>query len=138
MTVLITGAFYLIGSDALTALVGYRAGEWLHALGAGSRFASITRGVLDLRDLYYYLSITAAFLLLNRLALEQLRWAGNRGRRQHRRWYWLVALLAANLLGANLWLGPDRRRAPGSDGGTALHAVGCHAQLSRRSCRSRC
>ena len=24
---------------------------------------------------------------------------------QHRRWYWLTALLAANLLGANLWLG---------------------------------
>lgn len=105
VTVLITGAFYLIGSNALTALVGYRAGEWLHALGAGSRFASITRGVLDLRDLYYYLSITAAFLLFNRLALEQLRWAGNRGRPAHRRWYWLTALLAANLLGANLWLG---------------------------------
>jgi ABC-2 type transport system permease protein len=104
VTVLITGAFYLIGSNALTALVGYRAGEWLHALGAGSRFASITRGVLDLRDLYYYLSITAAFLLFNRLALEQLRWAGNRGRPGHRRWYWLTALLAANLLGANLWL----------------------------------
>ncbi len=78
VTVLIAGAFYLIGSDALTSLVGYRAGEWLHALGAGSRFASITRGVLDLRDLYYYLSITAVFLLLNRLSLERLRWAGNR------------------------------------------------------------
>ena len=74
---LVTGALYLIGSDALTSLVGYRPGEWLRAVGVGARFASITRGVLDLRDLYYYLSITAAFLILNRLSLESLRWAGN-------------------------------------------------------------
>jgi len=105
VTVLIAGAFYLIGSDVLTSLVGYRAGEWLHDLGAGSRFASITRGVLDLRDLYYYVSITAVFLLLNRLSLERLRWAGNRQRSAHRGWYWAVGLAAANLLGANLWLG---------------------------------
>src|SRR6185437_932981 len=70
-----------------------------------SRFASITRGVLDLRDIYYYASITATFLLLNRLALERLRWAGNPPSALHRRWYWAVALLAANVLGANLWLG---------------------------------
>ncbi|HTW73989.1 MAG TPA: Gldg family protein [Steroidobacteraceae bacterium] len=105
VTVAITGAFYLIGSDTLTALVGYRAGEWLHDLGAGSRFASITRGVLDLRDLYYYFSITATFLVLNRLSLERLRWAGNRAGSRHQRWYWVAALLAANLLGANFWLG---------------------------------
>ncbi|HWG77181.1 MAG TPA: Gldg family protein [Steroidobacteraceae bacterium] len=105
LTVVIAGAFYLIGSDTLTNLVGYRAAEWLHDLGAGSRFASITRGVLDLRDLYYYFSITATFLVLNRLSLERLRWAGNSARAVHRGWYAAAALLAANLLGANFWLG---------------------------------
>jgi ABC-2 type transport system permease protein len=105
LTVLVTGALYLIGSDSLTSLVGYRAAEWLHAIGAGSRFASITRGVLDLRDLYYYLSITAAFLILNRLSLEMLRWAGNPPNATHRRWYGVVALLVANAFAANLWLG---------------------------------
>lgn len=104
LTVIVTGALYLIGSDALTSLVGYRAGEWLHALSVGSRFASITRGVLDLRDLYYYLSITAAFLLLNRLSLEALRWAGNPSSRKHRGWYGVVGLLVLNVLAANLWL----------------------------------
>lgn len=104
LTVVIAGAFYLIGADTLTSLVGYRAAEWLHALGAGSRFVSITRGVLDLRDLYYYLSITAVFLALNRLSLEKLRWAGNPASADHRRWYLAVGLLAANVLGANLWL----------------------------------
>jgi len=105
VTVVIAGAFYLIGSSALTSLVGYRAGEWLHLLGAGSRFASITRGVLDLRDLYYYLSITAVFLALNRLSLEKLRWSGNTPLPSHRRWYLATLLLAANVLAANLWLG---------------------------------
>lgn len=104
LTVVIAGIFYLVGSDALTSLLGYRAGEWLRALGAGSRFESITRGVLDLRDLYYYLSITAAFLVLNRLALERLRWAHNSRTPAHRRWHWLAGLLVANVLGANLWL----------------------------------
>jgi len=105
LTVLVIGALYLIGSDALTSLVGYRAGEWLRAVGVGARFASITRGVLDLRDLYYYLSITAVFLVLNRLSLERLRWAGNPPSDNHRRWYALVALLAVNALAVNLWLG---------------------------------
>lgn len=104
LTVVVTGAFYLIGSDALTSLVGYRAGEWLHALGMGARFASITRGVLDLRDLYYYVSITVAFLLLNRLSLETLRWTGNPRLTGHRRWYAVAALLVLNALAANLWL----------------------------------
>jgi ABC-2 type transport system permease protein len=105
VTVLVTGALYLIGSDALTSLVGYRTAEWLHAIGAGSRFASITRGVLDLRDLCYYLSITAAFLILNRLSLETLRWAGNPANERHRRWYGVVALLVLNAFASNLWLG---------------------------------
>ncbi|MDE2348464.1 MAG: Gldg family protein [Gammaproteobacteria bacterium] len=105
ITAAIAGAFYLIGSSALTSLAGYRAGEWLDLLGAGSRFASITRGVLDLRDIYYYLSITAVFLALNRLSLEKLRWADNAPLPGHRRWYLATLLLAANALAANLWLG---------------------------------
>jgi ABC-2 type transport system permease protein len=104
LSVIVTGALYLIGSDALTSLVGYRAGEWLRAIGVGARFVSITRGVLDLRDLYYYLSITAAFLILNRLSLEMLRWAGNPPNAGHRRWYAVAGLLALNALAANLWL----------------------------------
>jgi ABC-2 type transport system permease protein len=104
LTVVIGGIFYLVGSEALTSLFGHRAGELLRELGAGSRFESITRGVLDLRDLYYYLSITAAFLVLNRLSLERLRWASNSPQRAHRAWHWVAGLLVANVLGANLWL----------------------------------
>ncbi len=105
LTVVIAGVFYLLGSSVLTSLFGHRIAELLRDLGAGSRFESITRGVLDLRDIYYYLSITAAFLVLNRLSLERLRWAGNAPAPAHRAWHWAAGLLVANVLGANLWLG---------------------------------
>jgi ABC-2 type transport system permease protein len=105
VTVAISGALYLLGSDSLTSLLGYRPGQWLREIGAGSRFASITRGVLDLRDIYYYLSLTIVFLVLNRFTLERLRWSEGASGAAHRRWIALTALLIANALAANLWLG---------------------------------
>ncbi len=53
----------------------------------------------------YYGSITVVFLVLNRLSIEHIRWAGNPPRPMHRRWYAVSVLLAANVLAANLWLG---------------------------------
>lgn len=106
LTVVVCGVFYLLGSATLTGLFGHQASRLLTLLGSGSRFASITRGVLDLRDLYYYLSIVGVFLSLNLLSLERLRWAGNPANRQHRQWGWLVGLAAANFVAANLWLAP--------------------------------
>ncbi len=99
------GLFYLIGTPAITDFFGTRAGEWLRLLGTGSRFESITRGVIDLRDLYYYLSLTAAFLVLNTYVLERERWARGTGSARHRAVSVLALLLAANALAANLWLG---------------------------------
>ena len=46
-------------------------------LGTGTRFDSVTRGVLDLRDLYFYASIVGIFLSLNLFSLERICWAGN-------------------------------------------------------------
>ncbi len=105
LTVIVAGFFYLIGSHVLTSLLGYQFGQVLAWLGSGSHFDSITRGVLDLRDLYYYLSIVAVFLTLNLLSLEHLRWAGNPSSRHHKQWYWISALVIANFIAVNLWLG---------------------------------
>jgi ABC-2 type transport system permease protein len=104
LTVACTGAFYLIGSNMLTSLFGYKVGGILELIGSGSRFDSITRGVLDIRDLYYYLSVVCTFIALNTLSLERLRWAGNPSRRHHRQWVLFTLLLVANLLVANFWL----------------------------------
>ena len=106
LTAALCGIFYLLGSNALTGLFGNQAGEVLKLLGSGSRFESITRGVIDLRDLYYYLSLMGVFLTLNVFTLEWLRWSGNPASTQHRRWGLLAGLLAANFLAANLWLAP--------------------------------
>jgi ABC-2 type transport system permease protein len=106
LTVVVCGVFYLLGSPMLTSLFGHQVGSVLALLGTGSRFDSITRGVLDLRDLYYYCSIVGVFLALNLFSLERLRWAGNPPSKRHRQWGWLVGLTAANFIAANLWLAP--------------------------------
>lgn len=104
-SVAVCGLFYLIGSTTVTELVGNRGGEILRLLGTGARFDAITRGVIDLRDLYYYVSIIAVFLVLNTYALEQGRWAAHQQTPQHGLWRTVTALLLANAIGANLWLG---------------------------------
>ncbi|MDA8165219.1 MAG: Gldg family protein [Desulfobacteraceae bacterium] len=104
-TVLLAGLFYLVGSPVITDFVGNRTGELLRALGTGSRFASIERGVFDLRDLVYYLGLAGFFLAANVLALDQKRWSGGESTRTHRRAACLTALLlGANILALNLWL----------------------------------
>ncbi|UTA47048.1 Gldg family protein [Simiduia sp. 21SJ11W-1] len=99
------GVLYLLGHPVLTNLFGHATAEWLAALGTGTRFDAITRGVIDLRDFYYYLSIMAVFLTLNTLVLERERWVQHARNSQHRRWQFVAGLLIANALGANLWLG---------------------------------
>ena len=106
VTVLVCAFFYLIGSDTLVAFFGNRSTEFLQLLGSGSRFDSITRGVIDLRDLYYYLSITAIFLCLNLYGLEKLRWSNNQPNSHHKQWRLATLLVIANFLAANFWLYP--------------------------------
>ena len=104
VSVFVCGAFYMVGSGVLTDLVSARAADWLRALGTGSRFESITRGVLDFRDLFYYLSLLIGFLALNVFSLERGRWAETGNGSRHRAWYLGTALVLANLVVANLWL----------------------------------
>ncbi len=103
VTVLICSIFYLLGSDTLTSLFGNKTGEIFKAVGTGSRFTSITRGVVDFRDLYYYLSIVGVFLCLNVYFLESGRWA-NVKRSNHTHWRWVTGLFVANFVVGNVWL----------------------------------
>ncbi len=102
VSTLICAALYLLGSEFITDLLGNRGAEWLSLLATGTRFESITRGVLDLRDLFYYVSLTGAFLCLNIYSLERMRWADNRGSENHRQWGLLTGLACLNLLFLNL------------------------------------
>lgn len=101
---LLAGAFYLLGSPLFTSLFSIDVAEQLRLLGTGSRFESIARGVIDLSDLGYYLSLMLCFLALNTLTLERSRWSGQ-AHKNHKHWYALTTLVIVNGLALNLWLG---------------------------------
>jgi len=68
-------ALFGLGTEAVAGLFSDRVGGVLRALGTGSRFESIARGVIDLRDVLYYLSLTGFFLGMSIAALRAKRWA---------------------------------------------------------------
>jgi ABC-2 type transport system permease protein len=107
VTMLLGGLFFLVGTPGATGLVGDTLGEALRAIGTGSRFESIERGVIDLRDLVYYLSLTALFLVLNVVSLDAKRWSRGSQTAAYRRQVIITAILvAANLVALNAWLFP--------------------------------
>jgi len=106
-TALLGGFFYLLGAAGVTNFVGGTLGGVLRSLGTGSRFESIERGVIDLRDLAYYLSLTAIFLALNILSVDSKRWSRGAASTGYRRgMIFTSGLVIANLLLVNLWLYP--------------------------------
>ena len=107
VTVLLCGLLYLVGSAGVTNFAGGALAEVLRAIGSGSRFESIERGVIDLRDLVYYLSLTAFFLVLNIVSLDSKRWSRSPRTAAYRRNVVLsVVLVVANLAALNAWLFP--------------------------------
>jgi ABC-2 type transport system permease protein len=99
---------YVPGTSWVADLVGSGAGDVLRRLGMGSRFASVARGVLDLRDLVYYGSVVAVFLGLNVVLLGMRGWSwGPRAAPRRRNAAGAVALAAANAVLLNLWLTPS-------------------------------
>lgn len=107
LTVLLCGMFYLVGSPAITDFVGGTLADILRAMGAGSRFESIERGVIDLRDLAYYLSLTVLFLTLNAVSLDSKRWSDGENTLTYRRNLVVATVLVAlNLALLNTWLYP--------------------------------
>jgi ABC-2 type transport system permease protein len=107
LTVVVGGILYLIGTRSLTEFTGESVGNILRALATGSRFESIERGVVDVRDLVYYLSLTILFLALNVFSLDTKRWShGGRTVNYRRNATLAVSLLAINLILLNVWLYP--------------------------------
>jgi ABC-2 type transport system permease protein len=112
LAVLLCGLFYLVGSRGVTDFFGDRVGEILRAIGSGSRFESIERGVIDLRDLLYYLSLTGIFLTLNVASLHSKRWSTGKRTRPYRRAVTFTSILVVvNLVLANVWVFPLRAQA---------------------------
>ena len=105
VTVLICGALYAVGTSDITKFAGERLATVFEAVGIGSRFASIERGVIDLRDLVYYASLTTIFVVLNVVSVDMKRWGrGLQTAFYRRNTIMAVMLLAANLAILNAWL----------------------------------
>lgn len=98
------GLLYVVGSPIFTEFFPGSTAELLRQLGTGSRFDNITRGVIDARDLFYYFSLTLAFLVLNVYALEREGWTRFASTPRQRYWRVGVFLVLANLLLANTWM----------------------------------
>jgi ABC-2 type transport system permease protein len=103
-TVALCSVLFLVGSPILTEFFHDDTANLMRLLGTGSRFESITRGVIDARDLCYYLSLTAGFLALNVYSLESERWARSVHTPRHRHWRTATLLVICNLVVANIWL----------------------------------
>lgn len=107
LTAVVCGLLYLPGADDVVRFFGGDAGEVLRRISTRGRFESIARGVLDLRDLAYYLSLIGVGLAVNVLLLARKGWSrGERTRRQRVQKVTAVALVAGNALALNLWMTP--------------------------------
>lgn len=81
LSIVTLGVLYLLGiPDILLLLVRFGLPDWLvellGALSPGKYFVSITRGVIDTRDIVYFGSFCGLFLYLNGLVLRGRRMRG--------------------------------------------------------------
>ncbi len=104
-SVALCGFFYVVGHAVITRTLGQSGGEWMQAIGTGARFDAITRGVVDIADLAYYISLTVIFMVFTVYGLERERWTSAATRPTHRRWQLGCALLVFNAIALNLWMG---------------------------------
>jgi ABC-2 type transport system permease protein len=72
--VVATFILFIIGSPFVTMAAPSLIVPVLTYLGLGTHFDSIGRGVIDTRDIIYYLSIIGFFLFLNVRSLESRKW----------------------------------------------------------------
>jgi ABC-2 type transport system permease protein len=71
----LTSFVFYEGFDALAKLIPAAGPEdFITYLGIKGHYASISRGVVDLRDLVYFFGVMLMFLLLTRLKLQSRKW----------------------------------------------------------------
>jgi ABC-2 type transport system permease protein len=74
LAVVMSGFMY-IGFDFIFSLAWFGPVDLLiQQLGIEAHYKSISRGVIDTRDLIYFVSVIAFFLSLNKLSLSTRKW----------------------------------------------------------------
>lgn len=72
--VVVTFVLFIVGNPFVTMLAPPAVVPFLTYLGLGSHFESIGRGVIDSRDIIYYISVIGFFLFLNVRSIESRKW----------------------------------------------------------------
>jgi ABC-2 type transport system permease protein len=62
---------------------------FVRSLGMSYHYESISRGVIDTRDVIYFASVIALFLLATRIVLQSRKWHGWRKKKDLRRSHWI-------------------------------------------------
>ncbi len=73
-TIIATLILLLLGNSLVTSFLPSSLIEAFTYLGITTHFESISRGVVDSRDIIYYLSLIGLFLFLNVISLESRKW----------------------------------------------------------------
>ncbi len=67
--------FFYIGFESIAALdIFSSVDEYIVAVGINEHYKSMSRGVIDTRDVLYYLSVIVLFILLTKTVLESRKW----------------------------------------------------------------
>ena len=74
LAVFISFILYMGFEFVYTFLVSGKIGLIIQSLGLNAHYASMSRGVIDTRDLVYFISVTAIFILLTKLSVESRKW----------------------------------------------------------------
>jgi len=68
-------AFAYMGFELVyTFILSGKTGLIVQSLGLNAHYSSMSRGVVDTRDVIYFLSVTVLFILMTKLSLESRKW----------------------------------------------------------------
>ncbi len=74
LTAVVVSIFMYLGFDYVSPFFGGGAGLFIEQLGISAHYASISRGVIDSRDVIYFLSLDLFFLYLSVYRLGRRKW----------------------------------------------------------------
>lgn len=99
-------AFMHLGFDAICKM-GFlgKSDLFVHSLGMAYHYGSISRGVVDTRDVLYFLGVIVLFAMATRLVLQSRKWNGWQSRKGLKGSHWIefgavvLIVLSVNVIG---------------------------------------
>ncbi len=74
LAVFISFILYMGFEFVYSTLLSGKTGLIVQSLGLTAHYSSMSRGVIDTRDLIYFISVTVIFILMTKLSLESRKW----------------------------------------------------------------